>query len=302
MNEPTVAFTLLALLLASALCLLVGFTAGSIVTQIRYKNNLRLTPSEPATDNLALDEQNDDAQEIVLDDGLSSNRHMVSPIVVDKLVKKKVFQDKLIKSILKYNLQLKKTWRSSTSDLDLAQRRLALQQLATSKLKDQYKVAVTEIDNLKARSIATSDLETGATNASDPAVIKDELKGLSATGNPKTQMGVSSVANRKTSNDAQIASFGKQTCENAIAPKKLQKTVRDDLTRIKGIGPKISRSLHDIGITSFVQIAELNQNEAQEIYTKLGRHCSMRKFNWVKQAIEFENEKQKESAAEAVAA
>jgi predicted flap endonuclease-1-like 5' DNA nuclease len=38
----------------------------------------------------------------------------------------------------------------------------------------------------------------------------------------------------------------------------------DDLTLIKGIGPAMARSLHDLGVTSFAQLAEANPEELRQ--------------------------------------
>ncbi len=44
----------------------------------------------------------------------------------------------------------------------------------------------------------------------------------------------------------------------------------DDLTRIKGIGPKIEAILHDHGITTFRQIAELDEAQVEALGEALG--------------------------------
>ena len=44
----------------------------------------------------------------------------------------------------------------------------------------------------------------------------------------------------------------------------------DDLTKITGIGPKISFALHDAGITSYKQLAEMNVERIQEILNQAG--------------------------------
>ena len=44
----------------------------------------------------------------------------------------------------------------------------------------------------------------------------------------------------------------------------------DDLTRIKGIGPKVARLLGDLGIVSFAQIAAWDDAEVERIDARLG--------------------------------
>ena len=44
----------------------------------------------------------------------------------------------------------------------------------------------------------------------------------------------------------------------------------DDLTRLKGVGPKFAARLHELGITRYAQLAGLNQNEVAMLDDKLG--------------------------------
>lgn len=45
---------------------------------------------------------------------------------------------------------------------------------------------------------------------------------------------------------------------------------RDDLCRIKGIGPKFADALHDAGFSRFDQLAGLTQNEIDRLDSQLG--------------------------------
>ncbi len=59
----------------------------------------------------------------------------------------------------------------------------------------------------------------------------------------------------------------------------------DDLTRIKGLGPKLAATLHGLGVTSFAQIASWNDNEIDRIDAELGRFQGrIRRDDWVGQA------------------
>jgi predicted flap endonuclease-1-like 5' DNA nuclease len=44
----------------------------------------------------------------------------------------------------------------------------------------------------------------------------------------------------------------------------------DDLSRIKGVGPKMVARLHELGITRYVQLAGLNENEVAHLDGRLG--------------------------------
>ena len=59
----------------------------------------------------------------------------------------------------------------------------------------------------------------------------------------------------------------------------------DDLTRIKGLGPKIAAILSEQGITRFAQIADWDDAEIERIDAKLGKFQGrIRRDSWVEQA------------------
>jgi predicted flap endonuclease-1-like 5' DNA nuclease len=59
----------------------------------------------------------------------------------------------------------------------------------------------------------------------------------------------------------------------------------DDLTRIKGLGPKIAARLYALGVTSFFQIASWSEEEIDRIDAQLvGFEGRIRRDNWVEQA------------------
>ena len=59
----------------------------------------------------------------------------------------------------------------------------------------------------------------------------------------------------------------------------------DDLTLIKGLGPKIAAQLAGMGITSFAQIAAWDDAEIDRIDAQMGRFAGrIRRDQWVEQA------------------
>ena len=59
----------------------------------------------------------------------------------------------------------------------------------------------------------------------------------------------------------------------------------DDLTQIKGLGPKLRSTLADLGVTSFAQIAAWDDAEIERVDAQLGRFQGrIRRDNWVDQA------------------
>jgi predicted flap endonuclease-1-like 5' DNA nuclease len=59
----------------------------------------------------------------------------------------------------------------------------------------------------------------------------------------------------------------------------------DDLTRIKGLGPKLAATLNDLGVTGFAQIAAWTDADIDRIDGQLGRFQGrIRRDDWVEQA------------------
>ncbi|WP_324826818.1 hypothetical protein [Qipengyuania zhejiangensis] len=59
----------------------------------------------------------------------------------------------------------------------------------------------------------------------------------------------------------------------------------DDLTRIKGLGPKLASLLNENGVTTFAQMAAWDDSEIDRIDAKLGRfEGRIRRDDWVGQA------------------
>jgi len=64
--------------------------------------------------------------------------------------------------------------------------------------------------------------------------------------------------------------------------------IPDDLKRIKGIGPVIEGLLHQAGITSFQQIANLSAEEGQRVGDLLDRFRGrLERDGWIEQAAEL---------------
>jgi predicted flap endonuclease-1-like 5' DNA nuclease len=60
---------------------------------------------------------------------------------------------------------------------------------------------------------------------------------------------------------------------------------RDDLKRIKGIGPKVERLLHGLGVTTFAEIAAWDDADVDRIDAQLGSFAGrIRRDDWRAQA------------------
>lgn len=65
-------------------------------------------------------------------------------------------------------------------------------------------------------------------------------------------------------------------------------TVGDDLTRIKGIGPKYARLLAEMGITSFAQVAAWTEEDLDHVAEQLGIPAArIKKAGWVENAAKL---------------
>ncbi len=59
----------------------------------------------------------------------------------------------------------------------------------------------------------------------------------------------------------------------------------DDLLRLKGVGPKLARTLMDMGITNYAQIAAWSQEDVAAVDARLGVFSGrVVRDNWVEQA------------------
>lgn len=80
----------------------------------------------------------------------------------------------------------------------------------------------------------------------------------------------------------------KKKAKKKVTKKKISKkttTVRDDLTLINGIGPKIKGLLYKNGVTNFQQIANMKAADVREMADKLGNFRDrIKRDEWVKQA------------------
>lgn len=62
-------------------------------------------------------------------------------------------------------------------------------------------------------------------------------------------------------------------------------SMSDDLTRLKGVGPKLVAQLGELGITSFAQIAAWSEADIDRVDAQLGRFQGrIRRDSWVEQA------------------
>ena len=138
------------------------------------------------------------------------------------------------------------------------------------KLAAQGKTATPEPDEFK----------PAAKRVSKPAAIKKVTKS-SGVAKPisKTGGGV------KPSSAKQTPTKASTSAQKATAKKKPSATSkRDDLSKIKGIGPKLEEKLVAAGIKTYAQLAALTAKEAVALDDQLGLQGRVLRDDWIKQA------------------
>ena len=64
--------------------------------------------------------------------------------------------------------------------------------------------------------------------------------------------------------------------------------LRDDLQQIKGVGPAIEKTLNELGIFSFQQIAEMSEYDIDRVARRLkGFRSRIYREDWIGQAREL---------------
>ncbi len=75
--------------------------------------------------------------------------------------------------------------------------------------------------------------------------------------------------------------------KKAPAKKAAAKSDADDLTQISGVGPVIVKKLHDLGVTTFAQIAAWTPEDVAAMDDKLNFKGRIDRDEWLKQAAEL---------------
>jgi len=93
---------------------------------------------------------------------------------------------------------------------------------------------------------------------------------------------------RDASNDPTDHQTSSRMNSMEIANDDDHETLRDDLRQIKGIGPAIEKTLNEMGIFRFQQIADLSEYEIDRVAQRLkGFHSRIYRENWIGQAREL---------------
>ena len=107
-----------------------------------------------------------------------------------------------------------------------------------------------------------------------------------AKAEPKLKAELKAKAEPKVKAAAKAAPKPKAEPKPKAAPKATAVSAGpDDLSRIKGLGPKLQKLLPELGVTSFAQIAAMTDADLADLDTKLGAFAGRpAKDSWVEQA------------------
>ncbi|WP_017665853.1 helix-hairpin-helix domain-containing protein [Porphyrobacter sp. AAP82] len=125
-------------------------------------------------------------------------------------------------------------------------------------------------------------LEDGAAPAQRNQALIDAPRGIEII-----QGELSAMANAQVTSAAPLGTDEEAgpAPDPAPAPAPAAAGPADDLTRIKGLGPKLAALLGEFGITTFAQIAAWTPEEIERIDARLGRFSGrINRDQWVEQA------------------
>jgi len=140
------------------------------------------------------------------------------------------------------------------------------------------------IDEDGAPGIGRDVLDEGAAPAQRNQALIDAPRGVETIQGP-----LSAAANSQPTAAAPLgtdAEAGPQVAPSPAPAASVAATGSgDDLTRIKGLGPKLATLLGEFGITTYAQIAAWTPEEIERIDAKLGRFSGrITRDQWVAQA------------------
>lgn len=159
------------------------------------------------------------------------------------------------------------------------QQKFALDTLEKLVTNDQVKKMVQLPANYFNRFLNTAE-EKVADLREDTVEVLDEVKSVIKKKKPTAKK----VKRAKKAITAKRPALRKVT---RVATTKVQKIVieKDDLTKIKGIGPKAAGILTKAGYGSFIMVANANKAELEAVLAKAGtRFMRLNPAPWIKQA------------------
>ena len=141
---------------------------------------------------------------------------------------------------------------------------------------------VDEIAEIKAESDTLAATGPAPAVASAPERVIEQAPTPEAVPAPETPIGAEAEINTGTGDDV-VSEKGNPVV--IAEPAVLDDNVKEDLTRIEGIGPKVNGLLQDAGINTFKQLAEVDAAKVKEVLELAGGvYKSMDPSTWGQQA------------------
>ena len=136
------------------------------------------------------------------------------------------------------------------------------------------------IEDESTAPLARDVLEDGAARAARNQALIDAPRAVEII-----QGDTSAAANTQAVAASPLGTDAEAGPDPMSAPPPPATSAPDDLTRIKGLGPKLSSLLGEFGVTTFAQIAAWQPSEIERIDAKLGRFSGrIVRDQWVEQA------------------
>ncbi len=134
----------------------------------------------------------------------------------------------------------------------------------------------------------TEILEKGAGKSGVKAAIGGagvSVAALEAAAPAKAKKAAAKPAKKAAEPKAEKPAPKKEAAPKKAAPKKAAaKSEGDDLTEISGVGPVIVKKLHDLGVTTFAQIAAWTPEDVAAMDDKLNFKGRIDRDDWLAQA------------------
>jgi len=188
---------------------------------------------------------------------------------------------------------LKKQHEAGRENADLNNQVDELKQRVNSLEKPAPKAAAKKAAAKKPAPKAAAAAKKPATPAQPKAAAKPKVAA-------KPKAVAKSAPKAKPAPESKPAAAAKKSAPKAAAPKAKAKSAvakpkpaakPDELTRIKGLGPKMNEKLIDAGIQTFDQLAALTDDQAQVLDKQLGARGRLVSDKWVAQASDLSGNK-----------
>jgi small subunit ribosomal protein S2 len=143
-------------------------------------------------------------------------------------------------------------------------------------------IIMTHVTNAIAEGLAERKSEKQADNEGEETKAPKAKKSAAKTIEVAEEEETTAPKVAKKEKEAPVA---KEEAPKKEAPAKAEKAAADDLTKVEGIGPKISEIFQTSGIQTFADLAGKSEDDLKEILAAAGaRYASKNPASWPKQA------------------